>query len=239
MAQRMTTKAMDDRIQVELDKIQEIINTRYITRSELMEMINFPDNSPNLIVIKSNEKGIGFLKTCFDSNYCAGIISKHEFDAVVEKASNLIGKTYSKKRQMDNQGVNVLYKLSLLLAAVIALVFLIMAYYLPEKNLAYQIVTFILLAVSLLIVSLVSLINFCQKTDRILTFDEMVMSKVGSYFDHLNKHEYKDRNLEWFLVPGHYWLELRIHKQRNNFVAEGREHNLMTTNLETEHRLVK
>lgn len=54
-------KAIEPRIQAELDKIHDITETRYTTRPELMQMIDFPQNSPNLIVIHSNEKGIGKL----------------------------------------------------------------------------------------------------------------------------------------------------------------------------------
>jgi multidrug transporter EmrE-like cation transporter len=231
-------KKIEPRIQAELDKIHDITENRYTTRPELMEMITFPENSQNLIVISSNDKGVGFLKTCYDGRYCAGIVTKDEFDTIVEKASNLIGKVYSNKRKMDSQGVPVIYKLSLLVAALISFIFLVMAYYLPEKSIAYQVFTFILLGISLTIVALVSLINFCQKTSRILTFDEMVMDKVGTYFDQLNQNEYYDRKMEWFLVPGHYWLELRIMQQRNNFVAET-GNNVYTTNIETaENRLM-
>ena len=173
------------------------------------------------------------MKTCYDGGFCAGIINKEEFDTVVERASNLIGKTYSNKRKLDSQGVPVIYKLTLLLAALIAFVFLVMAYYLPEENTAYRVFTFILLGISLILVCLVSLINFCQKTDKIMTFDEMVMDRVGKYFDHLNETEYYQRDMEWFLVPGHYWLELRIKKRRNNFVTETNAYNNFNPNTET------
>lgn len=60
---RKETKPLEPRIQVELDKINEILENRYTTRTEIMDEISFPSNSPNLVVIKSNEKGVGFLKT--------------------------------------------------------------------------------------------------------------------------------------------------------------------------------
>ena len=63
MVKEKVEKSVEPRIQKELDRIQGIIETRYVTRPELMESIRFPENSPNLVVIKSNEKGIGFLKT--------------------------------------------------------------------------------------------------------------------------------------------------------------------------------
>lgn len=214
----MESKHIDPRIQEELDRIQNLKESRYLTRSELMEMIRFPQNSQNLVVIKSNDKGIGFLKTMYDSRYCAGVINKDEFDLIIEKASNLMGNVYSRKRKMDSQGVPLWYKLALVLACLTAFPFLIMAYYLPENDLWYEIMTFVLLTVSLVIVCAISLINFCKKTDEIKTYEEMIYERLGAYFEKLNENEYYARNLEWFMVPGHYWLELRIKKRRNNFV---------------------
>lgn len=225
---------LEPRIKDEIERIEQIKESRYCTRSELMEMINFPPNSANLVVIKSNDKGIGFLKTQYDARYCAGVINKDEFDAIIERASNLMGGVYSKKRKMDSQGVPLWYKLTLLFSVLVALVFLIMAYYLPENDLWYQVLTFALLGVSLTLVSLISLINFCKRTDRIETYDEMILEKIGNYFKQLNETKFHARNMEWFLVPGHYWLELRINKRQNNFVRETEGNNYYSTNLETQ-----
>jgi hypothetical protein len=140
---------------------------------------------------------------------------------------------------MDSQGVPWWYKFALLVALVIAVIFLVMAYYLPDNELWYEILTFSLLAASLIIVSGISLINFMKKTDTIYTFEEMIIDKLGAYFDKINEKEYISRGLEWFLVPGHYWLELRINKKTNNFVKETTtNNNVYTTNMDTnENRL--
>lgn len=200
-----------------------------------MEMINFPKNSPNLVVIKSNDKGIGFLKGdgVYDSKYLAGVIKKDDFDHIIEKASSVMGQVYSKKRKMDTQGVPKWYKIALLLSILTAFPFLIMAYYLPEEDLWFEILTFVLLGVSLFIVCMVSLVNFCQKTDDIKTYEDMIMEKVGTYFERLNEDEFLAKGMEWYLVPGHYWLELRINKRRNNFVNEADHNQIFTTQHET------
>lgn len=136
---------------------------------------------------------------------------------------------------MDSQGVPLWYKVSLFFAMIIAFVFLVMAYYLPEYELWYDIFTFSLLGLSLVIVSGISLINFLMSTETIETYDHMVMDKLGNFFEKLNV-EYAKRQMEWVLIPGHYWLELRINQRRNNLV-EQRDENYYTTNLETENRL--
>ena len=66
----------------------------------------------------------------------------------------------------------------------------------------------------------------------------MVEKKLDVYFEKLNQAEYLSRGLEWYLVPGHYWLEFRINNPRGgvNQVTEG--NNIYTTNMDTnENRL--
>lgn len=63
----MSKHQLERRIVEELDKIEAQKEARYLTRSEIMEMINFPVNSPNLVIVKSNDKGIGFLRNMYDS----------------------------------------------------------------------------------------------------------------------------------------------------------------------------
>lgn len=58
----------------------------------------------------------------------------------------------------------------------------------------------------------------------------MIAERLGDYFDKLNETTYMDKGMEWFMIPGHYWLELRIHKRRNNFVDDNV---VYTTNVET------
>ena len=145
-----------------------------------------------------------------------------------------MSQTYSKKRKMDTQGVPLWYKLALLLSIFTALPFLFMAYYLPEKDLWFEIFTFVLLSVSLFIVCAISLINFCKKTDEIQTYEEMIAERLGVYFEKLNNSVYRKRNMEWYLVPGHYWLELRIKSRRNNFVGQNNPSQIPTHPQETE-----
>ncbi|CAI2376360.1 unnamed protein product [Moneuplotes crassus] len=238
---------MEPRIQEELDHIDQLNKERYLTRSELITKINFPENSPNLVVIQSNGEGMGFLKGegVYDSRYLAGILTKDKFDTVLTEASQLMGKVYSKKRKMDSQGIPLWYKLTLLLAMIIAIPFLIMAYYLPENDLWYKVFTFVLLGISLTLVCTISLINFFKTMDESAYEDpggnlnRMIQEKVGAYFKNLNETEYKEKGMEWYLVPGHYWLELRIHRRRNNFVDEADHNQIVTHPQETEHNLNK
>lgn len=57
------------RIKKVLADVDEMLEQRYMTRENIMEEIKIPENSPDLVVIKSNGKGTGFLKICYDAHY--------------------------------------------------------------------------------------------------------------------------------------------------------------------------
>ncbi len=44
-----------------------------------MKTMKFPDNNENLVIIPSNIKGTGFLRTCYVEEILDGIITQEEF----------------------------------------------------------------------------------------------------------------------------------------------------------------
>ena len=40
--------------------------TKFLNRGDQMDHMIFPENAPGRIIIPSNRKGTGFLKTCYD-----------------------------------------------------------------------------------------------------------------------------------------------------------------------------
>ena len=66
-----------------------------------MENMEFPKNSNEIIIIPSNSKGTGFIKTCYDPRL-KGIMSENEFKFVIEQAAKINAKAYSEKRIGDD-----------------------------------------------------------------------------------------------------------------------------------------
>ena len=73
----------------------------FLNRSDFMNHIKFPENSPNLVVVPSNKEGTGFLKHCYDERYLCDHISEEEFEKVVDLSAKIAAKAFSKKRIMD------------------------------------------------------------------------------------------------------------------------------------------
>ena len=58
------------------------------------------------MVVPSNEKGTGFLRTCYSSEILDGIMDNEEFQAICDAASKVVGRVYSKKRLADTAQID-------------------------------------------------------------------------------------------------------------------------------------
>ena len=206
-------RTLEPRIVDELTRVKDIKKKRFCSRHEIMEEINFPSSTPARIVIKSNEKGTGFMRNHYQEEYCRDYISKKDFDAVVDKVSLIIGNEYSRKRKLDTQGMNMWIILSMLLALALMFVFCCMGYYLPDHGTGYQVITYCFVAAGFTVALIIMFYNFCKPFEESLTFEQMVFRKVNEYLVNLNL-SYRGKNLEWILIPCHYWMELRMLDKR-------------------------
>ena len=59
----------------------------------------------------------GFLRTCYDEVYLENIMSRDEFQDIVDKASKVVAKVYSRKRLADTAGIES-FKIMLSMLAV-------------------------------------------------------------------------------------------------------------------------
>lgn len=202
-------RTLEPRIVDELVRIKEIKNKRFCSRRDIMDEINFPNSNPARIVIKSNEKGTGFMRNHYTEEYCKDYIPKKEFDAIVDKCSLIIGNEYSRKRKLDTQDMSIWIQLAMLVALILAFVFCTMAYYIPSYSTGYKIITFIIAAAGYIVALLIMFYNFCTPYQESLTFDQMVFKKVNEYLASVNE-SMRTRNMEWILIPCHYWMELRF-----------------------------
>lgn len=202
-------RTLEPRIVEELTRIREIKNKRFSSRIDIMEQINFPPSTPAKIVIKSNEKGTGFMRNHYVEEYCKDYIPKEEFDAIVDKVSYIIGNEYSRKRNLDTKGMSIWIQLSMMTALALAFCFCVMAYYIPKYGTTYKVITFLIAVAGYLVAISIMMYNFCAPYQESLTFDQMVFRKVNEYLASINE-KMRQRKMEWILIPCHYWMELRF-----------------------------
>ena len=92
-----------------------------------MKHLKFPSNTQSLVVIPSNEKGTGFLRTCYDKQILDGILTQDEFQDIVDMASKVVAKVYSKKRLADTAGIDGYKTVISWICALLVMLFLVLA----------------------------------------------------------------------------------------------------------------
>jgi hypothetical protein len=82
-----------------MEEYQRIANENpnmLLTREDLLEKMNIPQNTPELVVVRSNSKGTGFMRNQYDERYLKRHISQEEFLKTIDYASFIMKKLYSK-----------------------------------------------------------------------------------------------------------------------------------------------
>ena len=79
---RYAKRTLEPRIISELTRIKDFKARRFCSRHEVMDEINFPETTPARIVVRSNEKGTGFMRNYYHEEYCRNYISEKEFNAL-------------------------------------------------------------------------------------------------------------------------------------------------------------
>jgi len=70
---------------------------RLLDRSQLMDMMLFPQNCKKMCIVPSNKEGTGFLNHCYDKQYLVGFITEKEFNAIILICSRIAARAYSQK----------------------------------------------------------------------------------------------------------------------------------------------
>jgi len=68
---------------------------RLLDRSQLMDMMLFPQNCKKMVIVPSNKEGTGFLNHCYDKRYLTGFITEKEFNAIILICSRIAARAYS------------------------------------------------------------------------------------------------------------------------------------------------
>jgi hypothetical protein len=86
---------------------------------------------------------------------------------------------------------------------------MIMATYSPDvgENAVYDAFQFLSLALSLLLITFITIYNYIRGGYIFASYEKMVKKNLDNCFEKFNHNE---NGLEWYVVPGHYWLEIRI-----------------------------
>ena len=83
-------------IEEEIERIKSENPGIYFKREDLLQLMRIPRWSKSLIIIRCNYKGTGFRRDGYVAEYLKDKISEDEFKKVIDNASYIMKKLYSK-----------------------------------------------------------------------------------------------------------------------------------------------
>ena len=178
--------------------------------------IYVPLSDENCVVIPSNMKGTGFLKNLYKLNkpYLGGLINRQDFDNIIEGSAKITAMVYSHNRKKDVEGIPSYVMVSLGFSTILLLCFIFLLYYgIRDEDSNTCIAGFFTLGVSVFITMVIGVVNFFSRPDKYTPFKEMVRKALLKYFVQCNK-EYVSRGLEFDVRDNHYWIEIKINRNK-------------------------
>lgn len=102
----------------------------------------------------------------------------------------------------------------LMLSMLCFLSYMFCVYYgIKEKNNSKIIIGYILLGSSIILATLIGVVNIFRQPVKKNQFKEEVRKYLAEYFKKLNK-TFENRGLHWGFTENHYWIELWINKDQ-------------------------
>ncbi len=88
---------------------------------------------------------------------------------------------------MNKQGVPLKFKIFLLVAAIFAISFLSMAYFIPFQGVVFMVFAYFSFGMAILFVFLTSILNYVLPIDDIISFETLAHKELQIYFNKVNK----------------------------------------------------
>ena len=182
-----------------------------------MELMLFPENSREVVIVPSNKEGTGFLNHCYHEKYLKGFLSENEFNAIVLICSRIAAKAYSMKQKVDRQEIssNMVLLIGFLTTLSIVGIVLLTFSAIYVSTLTEMIAT-IMLGVAILAMFILNIYAWKQGDPATMTFEKMVKDDLEEFFENVNSYYAKetDQGVRWSTIDGHYWIECHLDSAR-------------------------
>lgn len=168
----------------------------------------FPPSTEDIVIVKTNDEGLGFRFDCYSSSLKHNC-PKNLFDTTVKKANKICENAWSEKRMDERAKVlpkaNFIFYLAVLMSFV-GLIILVVFMFNKEDN-SLLMASFLLIWIGGGMVAFVSIYCFV-KEEVSKSIETRILERVGKFLEKENEI-YKSLGLQWSLEPEAYWMELR------------------------------
>jgi hypothetical protein len=177
-------------------------NDNEIEMNELKS--NKGEIAKNIIFITSKPGSFCFDKNSYDEVQLGFLISKLEYDKIIEDASKIMGNALLKKRKFDTFQTPIIIKILSSISFVLVCFYLFLTYASlnSDKGEAMLAIGLFALLLAILITLTQSIYNFCRKTRTYKTLEEIIKEDLDSYFVQINSTYYFSKINNKYIFSG-------------------------------------
>ena len=160
-----------------------------LDRSQLMDMMLFPQNSRKLVILPSNKEGTGFLNHCYSKRYLNGFVIEKEFNAIIVICSRIASRAYSNKQIIDRQKTSDKMMLYITIATAISICGITLLTLAAVYNSAFiDYLASFSLAPAIILVLGINIYTWKKAKPEPMTFNKMVKDDLDEFFQKINTY---------------------------------------------------
>lgn len=202
---------------------RELAPEDFLTRAEKLKKKNIPFTTEGVIIVKSNNEGLGFRFDCYPNHLLYNTIPKENFDFSVKGANKIIENAWIEKKKhetMDfNPYVNGIYRVALFFTILGLLLLLIYMY--SDSGFALFPISFVFISLACVLMLVIAFISLYMEPN-FLSLEKTIKKRLLLFLEEENKKFYRSKGFEWRIEREFFWLEL-VNLNKKFSIDEGNE----------------
>jgi hypothetical protein len=140
------------------------------------------------IEIPCKEVSYTFDKNGYREEFLKGILSKTEFETIVQESSKIMGKSVQKKKENDEVKIPKFFIILSIIAICFSILYLITLSVASKSQNAVALVAFgiFCLTIAAILILILSIFNFCRKIREFKTINVFIKEDLDEYFSQIN-----------------------------------------------------
>jgi len=179
--------------------------------------VNILKMTPTNIQIKANLQNFTFPKSSYSERFLIHLISKKNYDAIIESVSKVLSSSWMKKRENDKISLPPFVTILAVIAVICALLYLILIYYSTtvQRGDALMIVSMVCVVLSMGIAFTLSIYNFSRKIGTFKTIQDIIKEDINEVLKSANE---QNKNLNFQFNSEENYLDIKILEVNSDFV---------------------
>lgn len=167
-------------------------------------------SKPNKIIVKAKEQLYTFEKGTYHEGLLSDIISKKEYDEIIDNCGKVMGQSWAKKRLNDQIKIPSGIILLSVIAVLLTIAYMVTLYLsaTSEDGTALFVISIICISLASIIVFGMSIFNFCRKIAKFKSLDQIIKEDLDKEFQIINAKysgsllfEYDDAKKQIIITP--------------------------------------